>query len=154
MARGARSWSGAVRKRREVPRDRCQAVLMAEWNFTDAWLLTAVARFGTDGCSLSELIGAADALNHDIPRAEQASSSIGRLVATGLVEPAGERRFKATPEGAALYRRRAQPMFEQSRSVLRLLKRVDLVEGGWEFEPGEFDAAYEAHRERISRWTR
>ena len=127
---------------------------MRDWDFTDAWLLVAVAQFGGRGCSLSELIGAADALNHDIPQAEPASCSIGRLVATGLLEAVDRRRFKVTPEGVKLYQKRARPMFEQSSSVLRLLQRIDRTDGRWEFEAGEFDHAYEEYRSRASRWMR
>jgi len=126
---------------------------VGEWSFTDAWLLTAAAGFGRRGCSLSDLLGAADAINHDVPRADQASISLGRLSASGLLTVA-DGRFCATLQARDLYKRRARPMFEQSASMLELLREVELIEDEWRFEPAEFDDAFETYRKRVARWTR
>jgi hypothetical protein len=45
-------------------------------------------------------------------------------------------------------------MFEQSASVLELLREVELIEGEWNFEPEEFDDALEIRRKRVAKWTR
>ncbi len=61
------------------------------WQFTDAWFLTAIGQFGRRGCSLSELIGAADALNHDVAPEPVAADSLGRLIASDLVSRDAQR---------------------------------------------------------------
>lgn len=131
----------------------CQHWNVGEWAFTDAWLLAAAAGFGRRGCSLSELLGAADAMNHDTPRADQASISLGRLCASGLITRA-HGRICATRQARDLYKRRARGLFEQSASVLELLREVELIEGEWNFGPEEFDDALEIRRKRVAKWTR
>jgi hypothetical protein len=39
--------------------------------------------------------------------------------------------------------------FVQSGSVLRLLSGYPMVEGTWEFAPGEYEAAYEEYSKRM-----
>jgi hypothetical protein len=119
----------------------------AEWSFTDAWLLTAAAGYGRGGCTLTRLIATADALNHDVATEAQAAQSLGRLTASNLLS--FERgKFRATESGRAIYKKRSRGWFEQSGSVHLLLSGVPLVEGVWEFEHGEYEAACEAYSRR------
>jgi hypothetical protein len=117
------------------------------WTSTDAWLLTATGQFGRRGCSLSELIGAADALNHDIPTETQAATSLGRLMASDLVE-VHRSRYRVTSSGRANYNQRHGGTFELSGSVLAALGSVHCHEGKAEFVPGEFNAAYGEYARR------
>jgi hypothetical protein len=117
------------------------------WTFSDAWLLTAIGQSGQQGSSLSELIGAADALNHDVPTEAQASSSLGRLIASGLLEVA-DGRYRMTREGRSVYKRRQGGMFELSGSVLVALESIQCVDGKVEFGDGEFQTAYEDYVRR------
>ena len=112
------------------------------WTFCEAWLLTAIGRFGGRGCSLSEMIGAADALNHDVPIEAQAATSLGRLVASGLVE-AHHARYRVTSAGGAFYERRRGGLFQHVGSILDILRSVPCLDGKVEFAAGEFQAAYE-----------
>lgn len=120
--------------------------LSPAWTFSDAWLLTAIGGFGRRGCSLSKMIGAADALNHDIPAETQAAVSLGRLIASGLVDV--REHYRVTSMGRAIYRRRRGGMFEISGSVLDALGSVQCLEGKAEFAPGEFQDAYEQYARR------
>jgi hypothetical protein len=120
---------------------------VGSWTFPDAWLLTAIGQFGRRGASLSELISAADALNHDVPTEAQAASSLGRLIASGLLEVA-EGRYRASREGRSIYKRRQGGMFELSGSVLAALASVPCVDGTVDFAEGEFQTAYEDYVRR------
>jgi hypothetical protein len=117
------------------------------WSFSEAWLLTAVGQFGGRGCSLSEMIGAADALNHDIPTEEQAAASLGRLAASGLIET-HHAHYRVTKAGRLVYKQRRGGMFELSGSVLNALRPVPCVEGEVDFTPGQFQAAYDEYARR------
>lgn len=117
------------------------------WTFQDAWLLTATGLSGRRGCSLRDLIGAADALNHDIPTETQAAVSLGRLVASDLVE-VHRSRYRVTTKGQSIYEQGHGSMFELPGSVLAALRSVRCVDGKVEFAAGEFDAAYEEYARR------
>lgn len=120
---------------------------VGSWTFPDAWLLTAIGQFGRRGTSLSDLIGAADALNHDVPTEAQAASSLGRLIASGLLEVA-DGRYRLTRQGRSIYKRRQGGMFELSGSVLMALESVPRVDDNVAFAEGEFQAAYEEYVRR------
>lgn len=72
----------------------------SSWTWVDAWVLAAVVD-QSRGADLSELIGHADALNHAIPTRDELASSLGALVAAGLVEVAADR-YRTTSAGRAL----------------------------------------------------
>lgn len=120
----------------------------AEWSFTDAWLLTSASGYGRRGCTLTNLIGTADARNHDVATEADAAKSLGRLIASDLLVVKNGK-FCATDTGRSLYKRRSGGWFEESGSVLQLLSEVPLVEGTWEFAPGEYMAAYEEYSRRM-----
>ena len=120
---------------------------LSTWTFHDAWLLTAIGQYGRRGCSLSALIGAADALNHDIPTETQTAVSLGRLAASGLIN-VDSGRYRTTGPGQAIYTRRRGGMFELSGSVLKALAAAPCVEGTMHLAPGEFASAYERYRRR------
>ncbi len=120
----------------------------AEWSFTDAWLLTSVGGYGRRGCTLTNLIGTADARNHDVATEAQSATSLGRLIASDLLVVKNGR-FRVTDTGQSLYKQRSGGWFEESGSVLQLLSAIPLVEGTWEFAPGEYMAAYEVYSSRM-----
>jgi hypothetical protein len=93
------------------------------------------------------MIGAADALNHDIPTETQPGASLGRLVASGLIDVRGAR-YRVTKTGRAIYKRRQGGMFQLSGSVLKALGSVQCVEGRVDFALGELQAAYEEYARR------
>ncbi|HEX8081399.1 MAG TPA: hypothetical protein VF557_14405, partial [Jatrophihabitans sp.] len=55
------------------------------WQFADAWVFTAVAISGDSGCDLTDLVAAADGINHAILTADEVSQGVGRLEASGLM---------------------------------------------------------------------
>lgn len=121
----------------------------AVWTHADAWVMTAVA--GAAGHTLSDVIDYGDACNHAIFTDEELAVGVGRLVASGLMEPAALDRLALTPAGVELADRRRGGLFGQVDSVLRLLSRVELVEGRWEVEVDSITAAVRAYRDRARR---
>jgi hypothetical protein len=121
----------------------------AGWQFTDAWLLTAIGQFGRRGCSLSELIGAADALNHEVAPEPVAADSLGRLIASDLVAH-DAKRFRVTKSGRAIYRRRSGGMVELAKSAFAVLPEYPARKGTLTFAPGEYEAAYGEYHRKMS----
>jgi hypothetical protein len=117
------------------------------WGFTEAWLLLSIGDHGSSGCTLSQMIGTADARNHDIPTREATAVALGRLEASGLVECSAER-LTATKEGRHLVKQRSADFFRQASSLLPFLAEVPCREGLHRFEPGEFESAYEEYAKR------
>jgi hypothetical protein len=110
------------------------------WDFSDAWIMTAVAINGEQGCDLAELIGAADACNHALLTDEELSRGVGRLVASGLLSHDGGR-FHLTDAGRALASRRKGGMIGQVTSMEKLLARQPVTEGRWNVAPEVVSAA-------------
>jgi hypothetical protein len=119
----------------------------AAWTFSDAWVFTAVAVAGGDGCDLAELIAAADACNHAVLTTEELAQGVGRLTASALVAHDGPR-FRLTAEGQELAARREGNMFSQVESVQRLLAEAPLTEGRWKMTSDDVDAAYSTYLRR------
>lgn len=121
------------------------------WEFADAWLMVAASDFGKKGCDLSELIGRADAYNHDIPPEAMVERSVGRLVASGLMS-VSDGRFRLTEDGLVVARQAGGGMFERAPALLRLLANHPLVEGEWHLPPGSWRASFEQYRKAMSKW--
>jgi len=116
----------------------------AAWTHADAWVMAAVA--GAAEPSLSDVIAYGDACNHAIFTHEELAVGVGRLVASGLMEPATSDRLTLTPAGGELASRLRGGLFGQVDSMLRLLNRVDLVEGRWDLNAASITAAVREYR--------
>jgi len=112
----------------------------AKWTWVDAWLLAATAD-ARSGCSLSELIGAADGINHAIPTRDELASSLGSLVAAGLVAQT-EGRFRTTVQGQAVKKHRRGGLFGWSKSLLPHLEDLPRPSGYLWLIESEVSAAY------------
>jgi hypothetical protein len=89
----------------------------------------------------------ADAANHAIPTEAETATSLGRLAASGLLEPPGER-LQVTAAGASVYAQGAGNLTERPASVLDALRSVACVDGTVDLAPGRFRAAYEEYLRR------
>ncbi len=70
--------------------------------WSDAWILLAIALVGRDSsASLTQVVAAADAVQHAIPAREEINGAVGRLVRAGYVVPEGAR-LGLTESGRAL----------------------------------------------------
>lgn len=119
------------------------------WTLSDAWVLTAIAVYADPGCTLTELMSAADAMNHAIIDEGELAQGVGRLSASGLVTVVGDL-FTLTGPGRALAARRRGGLMGQVQSVHSLLRQVDLQDGRWQVPPEALDAAYAAYKLRLS----
>ena len=122
------------------------------WGFTDAWLLLSIGDHGRRGCTLSRMLGSADARAHDIPTEEAASRTLGRLEASGLIS-SSRGKYSVTKAGRQIRKRRSGRFFEEATSLLPILAQVPCQDDEHQFEPGEFLAAYEAYARRMRSWT-
>jgi len=115
------------------------------WEFADAWMLAAIGVYQRP-CTLVEVIGAADWVNHAVLLEAEAESALGKLTGAGLVRIYEEWTFELTDDGASL--------FAEGASDLRA--HLGLIEAGLSsFEPGRalvklprgvMDRALEEHR--------
>jgi hypothetical protein len=121
------------------------------WDFSDAWVLTAIAVHDAP-CSLTDVISAADAMNHAIVMDDELAQAIGRLSASGMVTVT-EDQFALTDRGQALTSRRKGGLIGQVKSVQALLRQVDLRDGRWPVPAGALDAAFVAYKSRLSNRT-
>ena len=115
------------------------------WGFTEAWLLLSIG--DQRSCTLTQMIGTADARNHDIPTELATALALGRLEASGLIGTS-EKKIMATKEGRKIVKRRSGEFFQQASSLLPLLAEVPCRDDLHRFAPGEFHAAYEAYARR------
>lgn len=115
-----------------------------EWVFADAWVLTAIA-VSTRPCSLTELVGVADGLNHALLLDAEVDGALGKLVGGGLVHVTADLGFDLTPQGAALVERRHGNLFSQVDSVLSLLGSVPGSDKKFALPPGAMQEAVDAY---------
>jgi hypothetical protein len=96
------------------------------WEFADTWVLAAIGVYQRP-CTVLEMIGAADWVNHAVPLEDEVESALGKLTGAGLVRIYEEWTFELTDEGASLWSAGAQD----------LQRQLPLIEAQLaEFEPG------------------
>jgi len=116
------------------------------WTWADAWLLAATAD-SRRGCSLSELIGTADAINHAIPTRDELATSLGSLRSAGLVELM-EGRFRTTAKGKSVKKHWQGGLFGWSKSLLPHLEKVPRLRADLPLTGSEVRAAYVEYTQR------
>lgn len=96
--------------------------------WSDAWILAAIMVHDPDRfCSLTDVVAAADAINHAIPGEDEVAGAVGKLVGAGLVSvQAGE--FELTASGRAMAAARRGGMMRQVDHLLRALRRLPVNE--------------------------
>jgi hypothetical protein len=108
----------------------------AGWVFADTWLLAAIGVYQRP-CTLVEVIGAADWINHAVLLEDEVESALGKLTGAGLVRIYEEWTFELTDEGASLFSEGARDLqahlevietqllaFEPGRAVVKLPRGV------------------------------
>ena len=100
--------------------------MTASWAFADTWLLAAIGVYQRP-CTLVEVIGAADWINHAVLLEDEVESALGKLTGAGLVRIYEGWTFELTDEGASLW----------SEGVRDLQGQLELIEAQLSaFEPG------------------
>jgi hypothetical protein len=72
------------------------------WVFADTWVLAAIGVYQRP-CTLPEVIGAADWVNHAVLLEGELEAALGKLAGAGLVRVYEEWTFELTDEGASLW---------------------------------------------------
>ena len=115
---------------------------------SDAWIFAAISADGAGrACTLRELIGIADYINHAVLTEDEFTAGVGRLLAAGLIEAdARADRYQATPAGTKLCGRwKGGP----SGWIGAVPPRLELLgppaDGAWELSPGAFRRAVDEY---------
>jgi hypothetical protein len=72
-----------------------------EWVFADVWVLASIGH--SYRCTLADLIGAGDMINHAILLEVELDAALGKLTGAGLVRVFDDWTFELTDEGSALW---------------------------------------------------
>jgi len=115
---------------------------------SDAWVFAAISADGSGRpCTLRELIGVADYINHAVLAEDEFTAAVGRLVAAGLIEAdARADRYRATPAGIELCGRwKGGPSGWTGAVPARLELLGPPAGGGWELPPGVFRRAVDEY---------
>ena len=126
----------------------------AHWAWSDAWVLAAITITGSEGAaSLTDVVAAADAVNHAIVLDTELEQAVGRLLGAGLIE-VPKRRFRLTDAGRAMAARCSGGMRQQVDHLLAMLRRLPLTPVPWHLEPDELETAVAGWRRRAARHLR
>ena len=96
------------------------------WVFADTWVLAAIGVYQRP-CTLLEVIGAADWINHAVLLEDEVESALGKLAGAGLVRVYEQWTFELTDEGASVWS-------EGARDLQGQLELIDAQLSA--FEPG------------------
>ncbi len=116
------------------------------WTWSDAWVLAATTD-SRRGCSLSELIGVADGINHAIPTRDELAAAIGALRAAGLLKVEDDR-FVLTPDGKALKKYWKGGLFNWSETLLPRLAVLPRTDEQFPLTDEDVHAAYLTYTRR------
>jgi hypothetical protein len=72
------------------------------WVFADSWVFAAIATNGRR-CSLADVVGAADMINHAILLDDEVETALGKLTGAGFIRVFDDWTFEVTDEGATLW---------------------------------------------------
>jgi hypothetical protein len=104
------------------------------WTRSDAWFAATLATIGRPA-SLTEIIGAGDAINHAIFTAQEIEQAVQRLVGGALLHLPVADEFRLTTEGKDLLLKRKGGLTGQAASVRDLLERVPVAAETWTIDP-------------------
>jgi hypothetical protein len=127
-----------------------------EWEKTDAWILLSILYCKGSPGALSEIIGEADFINHDIPTLEHLHGGLNRLLAGGLIRMKHDG-FIATKNGFNLYAnvQAKRYVLDQLEALERILDcpccgvRLKAVRWQVHMDDKTFDQAYKTYRDMM-----
>lgn len=115
------------------------------WDFADAWVFAAIAVYDRT-CSLVELIGSADWINHSVPLEGEVESALGKLTASDLVRVFEGWTFELTDEGASLWSGGVRDLQSQLQVVVDRLSVIEPGRATVKLPRGVMDQALEDYR--------
>jgi hypothetical protein len=121
------------------------------WTTADAWVLASLPGPG-DGSTLTEVVMAADMINHAVLVEDEFTQAVNRLTGAGLMA-AADGRYALTPAGAELRERgtRGRGLFGWIEGIPAALDGCgEPRDGTWALPPGVFDSAVRAYLDQAS----
>lgn len=116
-----------------------------DWDFADAWVFAAIAVYDRP-CSLVELIGAADWINHAVLLASEVEGALGKLTSSDLVRVYEGWSFELTDDGSSLWSGGVRDLQSQLQVVLDRLALVEPGRARVTLPPGVMERALEEYR--------
>jgi hypothetical protein len=115
------------------------------WVFADTWVLSAIGMYRRP-CSLTELIAAADMINHAILLDVEVESALGKLTGTGLVRVFDDWTFELTDEGMSLWPMEGRDLWAKIDGVTTHLSAIEPRQIRVSLPEGAMKQALEAYR--------
>ncbi len=115
------------------------------WEYADAWVLAAIGVYQRP-CTLLEVIGAAEWVNHAVPLEEEIASALGKLTGAGLVRIYEEWTFELTDEGASVWAEGAGDLQGQLQLIEAQLSAFEPGRGLVKLPRGAMEQALAEHR--------
>jgi len=115
------------------------------WVFADTWMLAAIGVYQRP-CTLPEVIGAADWINHAVLLEDEVESALGKLTGAGLVRIYEEWTFELTDEGASLWSEGARDLQGQLELIDAQLSSFKPGTAAVKLPRGVMDRALEEYR--------
>jgi hypothetical protein len=116
------------------------------WEFADTWVLAAIGVYQRP-CTLLEVIGAADWINHAVLLEDEFTSALGKLTGAGLVRIYEEWTFELTDEGASLWSEGAGDLQRQLQLIEAQLSAFEPGRAPVKLPRGVMDRALEEYRQ-------
>ena len=117
----------------------------SQWAWSDAWFLAAVPVTGT--AALTDVVAAADWINHAILSEDEVTTAVRRLLGAGLLA-VDRRQFGLTAAGRELATGLRGQLLAQVDDLLRRLGQLPVAESDWSLAPGELRDAVHQWYER------
>ena len=115
------------------------------WVFADTWMLAAIGVYQRP-CTLLEVLGAADWINHAVLLEDEVESALGKLTGAGLVRIYEEWTFELTDEGASLWSEGARDLQGQLELIDAQLSSFEPGRSTVKLPRGVMDEALEEYR--------
>ncbi|MET3961009.1 hypothetical protein ABIE44_000943 [Marmoricola sp. OAE513] len=117
------------------------------WDFADAWVFASIAGHHRP-CTLTELIGAADWMNHAILLEAELEGALGKLAGAGLVRVFEDWTFELTDDGISLWTSGTRDMAKQLELVQTQLADLEPVHVEVRLPRGVFARAVIEYQDR------
>lgn len=115
------------------------------WAFADTWVLAAIGVYQRP-CTLVEVLGAADWINHAVLLEDEVESALGKLAGAGLVRVYDAWTFELTDEGASLWSEGAGDLQGQLELIDAQLSAFEPGTATVKLPRGAMDQALEEYR--------
>jgi hypothetical protein len=119
-----------------------------QWVWSDAWVLAAIMMTQQEGgSSLTDVVAAADAINHAILMENEVESAVRKLLGAELIATQ-QRAFFLTESGEVMKAAKHGGLLGQVDQLLLALRRLPVAVREWKLQPGELRHAADAWNAR------